>query len=198
MNSVSPETEDNSALTGRFNVRLPLSEEAQQDLLWWVSLDRTVPLQAPLLPRVPSMTIMSDASTTGWGACLGDISTGGTWSAQEMMHHINYLELLAAFLAVQCFLKTGSNMTILLKLDNVTAVTFINRMGGTHSKLLCQLALSLWEWCIQRNLFLIAEHLPGQQNVLADHESRNLKDRCDWMINPQLFRQIQDQLAPVK
>ena len=29
MNSVSPETEENSALTGRFNVRLPLSEEAQ-------------------------------------------------------------------------------------------------------------------------------------------------------------------------
>ena len=67
--------------------------------------------------------------------------------------------------------------------------------GGTHSKLLCQLALSLWERCMQRNLFLIVEHLPGQQNVLADHKSRNLKDRCDWMINPQLFRQIQDQLG---
>ena len=37
---------------------------------------------------------------------------------------------------------------------------------------------------------LIAEHLPGQQNVLADHESRSLKNRCDWMINPQLFHQI--------
>ena len=53
-----------------------------------------------------------------------------------------------------------------------------------------------WEWCIPRNLFLIAEHLPGQQNVLADHESRSLKDRCDWMINPQLLHQIQDQLGP--
>ena len=48
--------------------------------------------------------------------------------------------------------------------------------GGTHSKLLCQLALALCKWCIQSNLFLIVEHLPGQQNVLADHESRNLKD----------------------
>ena len=65
------------------------------------------------------MIITSDASTTGWGACLGDIITGGTWLAQEMMHHINYLEFLAAFLAVQCFLKTENNMTILLKLDNM-------------------------------------------------------------------------------
>ena len=65
MNSVLPEAEDNSALTSRFNVRLPLSEEAQQDLHWWVSLDRTLPLQAPLLPRVPNMTITSDASNMG-------------------------------------------------------------------------------------------------------------------------------------
>ena len=123
------------------------------------------------------------------GSMLGDTTTGGTWSAQEMMHHIIYLELLAAFLAVQCFLKAESNMTIFLTLDNVTAVTFI--MGGTHYKLLCKLALALWEWCIHRNLFLVAEHLPGQQNVLADGESRNLRDQCDWMINPQLFCRIQ-------
>ena len=34
MNSVSSEAEDNSTLTGWFNIRLPLSEEARQDLLW--------------------------------------------------------------------------------------------------------------------------------------------------------------------
>ena len=51
--------------------QLPLSEEARQDLLWWVSLDRTVPLRAPLLPRVPSMIITSDASTTGLGGLFG-------------------------------------------------------------------------------------------------------------------------------
>ena len=90
------------------------------------------------------MTITSDASNTGWGACLGGTTTGGTWSAQQMRHHINYLELLAAFLAVQYFLKGESNMTIFLRLD-VTAVTFINQMGGTHSKVLCQLALTLLE-----------------------------------------------------
>ena len=87
-------------------------------------------------------------------------------------------------------------MTIFLRLDNVTAVTFINRIGGTHSKPLCQLALALWEWCIQRNLFLVAEHLPGQQNALADHKFRSPRDRCDWMINPQLFGWIQDQMGP--
>lgn len=179
INLVVPRTEDNSVLASWFNIRLPLLEEVQQDLHWWISLDQTLPLQVSLLPWVPNMTITSDVSNTFWGTCLGDTTTRGTWLAQETMHHINYLELLAAFLAVQCFLKGESIMTILLRLDNVTAVTFINRIGGTHSKLLCQLALALWEWCIQRNLFIVAEHLLGWQNVLGDHESRSLRDRCD-------------------
>ena len=41
---------------------------------------------------------------------------------------------LAAFLALQCFTKGKSNITIQLKLDNITAVFYINRMGGTHSQ----------------------------------------------------------------
>ena len=157
-----------------------------------VGITSNCTVTSPLLPRVPSMIITSDASTTGWGVCLGDTTTGGTWSAQEMMHHINYL-------SSSCL--PGSTMFSEDRKQynhssNVTAVTFINQLGGTHSKPLCQLALAFWEWCIPKNLFLIAEHLPGQQNVLVDHESRSLKDRWDWMINPQLFYQIQDQLGP--
>jgi len=43
----------------------------------------------------------------------------GTWSAA---HHINYLELLAAFLAIKVFGKSWENTTVLLRMDNVTAV----------------------------------------------------------------------------
>ena len=47
MNSVLPEVEDNPVLISQFNIRLPLSVEAQQDLHWWISLEQTIPLQAP-------------------------------------------------------------------------------------------------------------------------------------------------------
>ena len=40
-------------------------------------------------------------------------------------------------------------------------------------------------------MFLIAEYLPGEENTVADKESRNMKDRCDWMLNPCIFRQVQ-------
>ena len=47
--------------------------------------------------------------------------------------HINYLELLAAFLALKSFARQERSISILLWLDNVTAIAFLNKMGGTHS-----------------------------------------------------------------
>ena len=45
---------------------------------------------------------------------------------------------------------------------------------------------------------LQAEHLPGNLNIVADMESRTAKDRCDWMINPIVFQQIQHSLGPLE
>jgi len=69
------------------------------------------------------MIIESDASNTGWGAHHREIRTKGVWSTTEVLNHINYLEMLAAQLAVQCFAKQESNISIQLRLDNITAVT---------------------------------------------------------------------------
>ena len=85
-----------------------------------------------------------------------------------------------------------------MKLDNVTAVTYINKLGGTHSQPLCQLAMTVWEWYLQRNVFLVAEHLPGKDNIVANRESRLTRDSCAWMLNPQVFQRIQQQMGPLQ
>ena len=64
------------------------------------------------------------------------------------------------------------NVHIHLQIDNTAAVANVNKMGGLHSKDLCQLALQVWDWCLARNLTISAEHLPGSLNQLADKESR--------------------------
>ena len=180
INSVVPtDQSQQEGSDAKFNTNLRLTKEAKADLMWWSSLDRKIPWQSPLYPKLPSMTIESDTSNMGWKARQGEHQTGGRWSAEEASHHINYRELLAAFLALQCFAKHSHNATILMRLDNVTAVTYINKLGGTHSLPLCQLALTIWDWCIQREIFLLAEHLPGKDNVIADQESRSMKDHCD-------------------
>ena len=106
-----------------------LTREAKMDLTWWSSLDRKIPWQSPLHPRIPSMKIESDASNMGWGARQGEHQTGGRWSMEEAPHHINYLELLAAFLALQCFAKHSHSVTILMRMDSVTAVTYQQTRG---------------------------------------------------------------------
>lgn len=113
------------------------------------------------------------------------------WSPKEAAQHINYLQLLAAFLAIKAFGKTWQNTAVLLRLDNVTAVSYINQKGGTVSKALCQLAITIWNWCTERNITLQAEHLPGQLNFQADQESRMMKDRYDWKLKQSVFLQIQ-------
>ena len=140
----------------------------------------------------------SDASLTGWGATSQNQRTGGQWSQTESRMHKNCLELLAATLAVMTFLKNKTRMSVLLRLDNTTAVAYINNLGGTVSKELVDLAKSLWMWCLERNIHIIAQHLPGVPNVIADAESRTIIDRSDWQLNPVIFSTIAHIVGPIE
>jgi len=71
-------------------------------------------------------------------------------------------------------------------LDNTTAIAYINSMGGRKSQ--CnQITWDLWVWFSTHNIWLIAVHIPGKQNVLADKESREKHSDIEWKLNTQLF-----------
>ena len=113
------------------------------DLNWWISNLETTNGR-PIHQGLPQMTIESDASNTGWGACWNNQKTGGHWSFQESQLHINAKELLAAFLALQTFIGNREGIHVFLKIDNImTAVYYISRMGGTHSIKLMEITLVL-------------------------------------------------------
>jgi len=46
------------------------------------------------------------------------------------------------------------------------------------------LTTQILTWCMQREIRLIAQHLPGKVNIIADYLSRYLLDRTDWILNP--------------
>ena len=128
---------------------------------------------------------------TGMGCNLRQsASEREIWSATEKLLHINILELKGAFLAIQALLKNKRSMTVSLNMDNSSAVAYINHKGGTHSPQLLYLTLALWEWCIQRDIFLVAHHVPGKSNSLADRESRVFLDNSDWMLDPNIIRPL--------
>ena len=167
---------------GNFDVGMSLSESAKSELNWWIA---NISKEQKYLSRdPPALQITTDASLSGWGAeCLG-VSTGGQWTQRESRHHINYLELLAAYLGLQTFAKNKCHIHIRIRLDNTTGVSILNHMGTSHSEGCDKLCKTIWEWCITRDIWISAAYLPGKLNVVADRESRKENNNLEWMINP--------------
>ena len=88
------------------------------------------------------LTIYSDASLEGWGSTDSTGMVGGRWDEDVAFEHINSLELFAAKLALEKLAGSIHDCHIQLEIDNTTAVTHINRMGGLS------LALGAREECL--------------------------------------------------
>ena len=114
-----------------YSTEVQIPSGVRSDLLWWTQHSATHNGQ-PLRILRWDLTIESDASLTGWGASCSGKDAGGPWTQEERVHHINLLELKAAFLALNTFLPAQGPLTVLLLMDNVTAIAFLNRMVGTH------------------------------------------------------------------
>ena len=78
--------------------------------------------------------------------------------------------------------------------DNSTAVAYIDHMGATHSKSMNHLTKYIWLWCISRNIWLSATHIPGSDNEVADLYSRNFRENSEWLLRKDLFLLICDHL----
>ena len=67
-------------------------------------------------------------------------------------------------------------------------------MGGMASPSLNHLTRKLWVWCLERGIFLVAQHVLGKDNVYADYHSRNFDERIEWSLHPTVFRWITQRL----
>jgi len=50
---------------------------------------------------------------------------------------------------------------------------------------------------MDRNILLVAQHLPEVINSTADRESRAQFDRSEWKLSPKIFQRINSQLGPL-
>lgn len=160
------------------------------DLLWWSQIFRNKSQRNQIRFGRYSREIFTDASLTGWGAVCGQERTHGFWSPEDKRFHINYLELLAVFHGLRCFASHLSNCEILLRVDNSTALSYINRMGSVKFPHLSKLARRIWDWCADRNLFIYASYIPSAQNIEADAESRVISEETEWSLNQDYFVRV--------
>lgn len=173
-----------------FDSKISLSEEAKEELDWWCQ-NLQLANGRSLVSPPPQLVISSDASKRGWGAyCKGE-RTGGQWSASEQGLHINVLELKAAKLAILAFHKLHSQaLSIHIQMDNIVTLTYLKKMGGTHSQLLTQISKEIWKYLFAHQIIITVEYLPGCLNIEADHQSRTVEDPEEWMLKPQIFREL--------
>ena len=151
---------------GNFDALMTLSSQSRTELTWWV--DNILTSTKAISHGNPDLILTTDASNAGWGAVCGNTSTGGLWSIEEQNNHINYLELKAVLLGLRSLCYTFTEKHILVQSDNTTAVAYIKAMGGIKSMSCDNMATAIWEWCISRNIWLRATHIPGSENTQAD------------------------------
>ena len=179
----------NNALStnyGNYNASITLTEQSRQTITWWYK--HIYHQQRPILIPEPECHLYTDASLTGWGGKLGNVTTGGHWADTEQ-DHINVLELKAAFLALQSLCRTNLQQHIRLHMDNTTAVACINKCGSTKLSLLA-IVTKIFTWADQHDITLSACHIPGRLNVDADRASRTLNVDTEWMLSPQVFNRL--------
>ncbi|XP_068713259.1 uncharacterized protein [Montipora foliosa] len=157
---------------GDYEAPMVLSNASLRDLQWWVTNLDTAFRNIHI--GEPECILHTDASLTGWGAKCERMSAQGVWSSGEKCRPVNYLELLAIQCSLQSLCRAHHDCHIRIFSDNVTAVTYINAMGGSKSEGCDILATEIWDWAITRQVWLSAVHTPGAENTEADSLSRNL------------------------
>lgn len=135
------------------------------------------------------LEIFSDASLTGSDASCRFQRSHGWWSKNDRVFHINALELKATFLALKCFATNHQNCEILLRLDNTTTISYINRFSSVQYPLLSR---DIWQCCERRKIFLFASYIASAENIIADRESRRLDADTEWSLSTEAFDTISE------
>lgn len=146
---------------------------ARADLAWWANtFPDTLHTSTSLLARPTTLEVWTDASgLVGWGGhCSRGLHTQGRWTLKQERWHINKKELEAATMSLEELMIQGD--TIKLHMDSMTAVAFVNRQGGTRSRLLCSAAQDLWGLVLARGGWVQAHWVPREDNDQADFLSK--------------------------
>jgi hypothetical protein len=167
---------------------MPLSHKLVPEFQWWLShIDTSF---STIKCNNYVIEIFSDSCLKGWGASCGNERAAGLWNDTERQQHINCLELAAAFLALKTFSYNFQNCEILLRIDNTTAISYINRMGGIQYAHLNLIAKQIWTYCEGRNLHIFASYIKSAQNIIADSESRKSHSDIECELNDDYFDAI--------
>ena len=84
------------------------------------------------------------------------------WFVEESKLHINVLELLAAYHALQIYCKNMFDTSVHSKVDNTTAVAWINKQTAP-TELEFSIVKQIWKFWAQRKLEIYASYIESKK-----------------------------------
>lgn len=105
-------------------------------------------------------------------------------------NHINHLETRAIKLELKAFLYPIRGKHVLIMTGNTTAMPYIRKEGGIHSKRLYEEAIQIHALAAKHQVTISLGHLPGSQNIATDWLSRLGHDSHEWELNPVIVKTL--------
>lgn len=161
-------------------------------LNWWLHRENTGQ-GVSLEPFSPELALYTDASSTGFGATLGNKELKGVWTGKERqdLSHSNNLELMAIIKAIEWFQEDIKGKVLLICTDNSSALSAINNQGSPKSRSLDRLARRLWQELDRLDCRVKARHIPGRLNIRADCLSRQRQViTTEWSLHPEALEPV--------
>ena len=165
-----------------------LNQAARADIAWWHAFVQTWNGVSLLPSSCPLKIITSDASGSwGCGATYLNLWFQLQWPQHWAGVTIAPKELIPIVMGVALWGIHWSGSRVCCLCDNAAVVAAVNK-GSARNPALVRLLRILAFLCAVLNITVMAQHLPGVQNVAADALSRN---------NLKLFLALNPQASPV-
>jgi hypothetical protein len=185
----------------------PLNQEADEELAFWQTAfehyEGIKPLWRPsFIHTIIHTDAAGDAPMTfgGWGGWTkynGELLfAAGRWPRPTRGTGSTHLELQAILHTLEAFCMDGKldGQRILLRSDNKGVMFIVNKGGSMRPHIHAVVRQILW-FTLRRNVDLLVEWIPREENELADHLSK-LIFTSDWMLNPCIFHQLSAMHGP--
>ena len=158
----------------------PLSSDNKADLRWWchflpfynsVSFIKTSPW------KYDPLYLPTDACTTGAGGFFDDqyFHMPFPSSVHRFVHDINTLELLTIMAALKIWAPFLRGQRLVLQCDNQASVLAINS-GCSRTPGMQRCLHEIWFLSAAWDMEVLATHIPGVTNTMADHLSHLLEN----------------------
>ena len=161
------------------------------ELLWW---SRNIRFNTPycFAPRISEARLTTDASEDEWGAFVetgslllhsnGSFFPKGSFTSSNQRETAAVLRALPAF---QALLQQKNIRAMTIRSDNTVTVYNLQRQGAGLA--LLGLTRAIFSLLQKLDIRIYVCHIPGVENVLADHLSR-MEATGDYSLRPELFQ----------